>query len=107
MPLAGGELESIAHEADLALVRKLAEFPRLIESAAESGEPHRVAFYLYDLASSFHALWTQGKDMPQLRFIHEDSEQMTIVRLHLVAAVTAVVAAGLRVLGVRPAEEMR
>ncbi|MFN0263564.1 arginine--tRNA ligase [Tepidamorphus sp. 3E244] len=106
-PLEPGDLDAVAEEPDLALVRQLAAFPRLIEGAAEAGEPHRLAFYLYDLASSFHGLWALGKDMPQLRFIHENNEQLTKVRLHLVAAVANVTAAGLGVLGVRPAEEMR
>ena len=106
-PLPAADLSEIENEHDMALVRRLSEFPRLIESAAEAGEPHRIAFYLYDLASSFHGLWTLGKDLPQLRFIHENNEQLTAVRLHLVAAVANVVAAGLSVLGVRPAEEMR
>ena len=106
-PLPAADLSEIENEHDIALVRRLSEFPRLIESAAEAGEPHRIAFYLYDLASSFHGLWTLGKDLPQLRFIHENNEQLTAVRLHLVAAVANVVAAGLSVLGVRPAEEMR
>lgn len=100
-------LNVICEDADLALIRRLAEFPRLIESAAQTGEPHRVAFYLYEVASTFHGLWTLGKDMPQLRFIHEDDEQLTGIRLHLVAAMASVIAAGLSVLGVRPAEEMR
>ena len=106
-PLSAEDLGALSEEADLALVRQLAAFPRMIEAAAEAGEPHRVAFYLYNLAASFHALWNLGKDLPQLRFIHEDDERLTIVRLHLVAAVAAVVAAGLAVLGVRPVEEMR
>ncbi len=105
--LPGEELATLTEEADLALIRQLAAFPRTLEAAAEAGEPHRVAFYLYDLAAAFHALWNLGKDLPQLRFIHDADEQMTIVRLHLVAAVAAVVAAGLSVLGVRPVEEMR
>jgi len=85
----------------------MASWPRLVESAAEAHEPHRVAFYLNELAADFHALWTMGKDDAQLRFIVADDPALTKARLALVQAVAFVVASGLRVFGVTPLEEMR
>jgi arginyl-tRNA synthetase len=101
------ELSLLSDEAELGLVRKLAQWPRLVESAAEFHEPHRVAFYLYDLASAFHSLWNKGKDAPHLRFIIEDNTRLTLARLSLVHGLVAVLASGLAILGVRAAEEMR
>jgi arginyl-tRNA synthetase len=88
-------------------MRKLALYPRLLESAASAHEPHRVAFYLYELASEFHAQWTRGKDLPHLRFIIQDDPEMTMARLALVRGVVIVLAAGLALLGVEAPEEMR
>ncbi|MFM8746091.1 MAG: arginine--tRNA ligase [Aestuariivirga sp.] len=96
----------LADEAELALIRRLAEFPRLIEAAAGAHEPHRIAFYLYDLAGDFHALWNKGKDSPQLRFILKEKLELTRARVALLRAIRYVLANGLRILGVRPAEEM-
>lgn len=101
------ELSLLTDEAELGLVKKLAQWPRLVESAAEFHEPHRVAFYLYDLASAFHSLWNKGKDAPHLRFIIEDNTRLTLARLSLVHGLVAVLASGLAILGVRAAEEMR
>ncbi|HSE77813.1 MAG TPA: arginine--tRNA ligase [Alphaproteobacteria bacterium] len=92
---------------ELALIKTLAGWPRLLESAAEAGEPHRLAFYLYDLAASFHALWTRGKDESLLRFVVAGDRELSRARLALVRAVGLVVASGLRIMGVEPAEEMR
>ena len=92
---------------ELELVRKLAEWPRQVETAAASHEPHRVAFYLYDLASAFHALQHQGKLAPEQRFIREDEAALTRARLALVRASQVVVATGLGILGVTPMDEMR
>ena len=88
-------------------MRRLAEFPRLVEAAAQAHEPHRIAFYLYDVASDLHALWNAGKDMPQLRFIREDDRELTAARVALVSATANVLATGLTILGVHAPEEMR
>ena len=96
----------LTDEAELGLIRRLAEYPRLLESAAQAHEPHRIAFYLFDLAGDFHALWNKGKDSPQLRFILKDELKITITRLAFLRAIRYVLANGLRILGVRPAEEM-
>jgi arginyl-tRNA synthetase len=92
---------------ELALMRRVALFPRLVEAAAASHEPHRIAFYLYELASDFHALWTKGKDAPHLRFIIQNDRELTLARLALVQGVVTVLACGLAVLGVGAPEEMR
>jgi arginyl-tRNA synthetase len=105
--LAEADLSVLTDEAELALIRKLAQWPRLVEAAAEFHEPHRVAFYLYDLASAFHSLWNKGKDAPHLRFIMEDNPKFTMARLSLVSGLIGVLASGLAILGVRAAEEMR
>jgi arginyl-tRNA synthetase len=105
--LSRADLGLLAEADELALIKSLAGWPRLLESAAETGEPHRLAFYLYDLASTFHALWTRGKDETALRFIVPDDRDLTLARLALVRGVGIVVASGLRLIGVEPAEEMR
>ena len=89
--LAKADLSAINDELELALIRKLSEYPRIVEGAAETQEPHRVAFYLYDLAGYFHAVWNKGKEMPQLRFINVKDEKMTLARLALVQAVATVI----------------
>jgi arginyl-tRNA synthetase len=91
---------------ELALIRRVAGYPRLAEAATEAHEPHRIAFYLYELASEFHALWNRGKELPQLRFISKDRIRDTLSRLALLRAIRYVLANGLGVLGVRPLEEM-
>ncbi len=93
-------------EAEFAVARKLAEWPRLVEIAARTHEPHRVAFYLYDLASDFHALWNKGNDRPELRFV-QDGKDATAGKIVLPRAVGVVISAGLGILGVTPVEEMR
>jgi arginyl-tRNA synthetase len=105
--LAATPLALLAEREEIALVRHLANWPRLVESAAEMHEPHRIAFYLYDLAASFHALWTRGTGDASLRFIVHDAPDLTRARLALVQAVAFVVASGLGVFGVEPVEEMR
>jgi arginyl-tRNA synthetase len=105
--LAKAELGRLAHEDELALIRTVAGWPRLVETAAQAHEPHRVAFYLYDLASAFHALWNRGNEDPTLRFIIVDDPELTAARLALVRGVATVVASGLEVFGVEPVEEMR
>jgi arginyl-tRNA synthetase len=105
--LAAVPLDRLNDEAEIALMKKIALYPRLIESAAAAHEPHRIAFYLYELASEFHAQWTRGKDSPYLRFIILDDPQMTLARLALVQGVVSVLASGLALLGVEAPEEMR
>jgi arginyl-tRNA synthetase len=89
------------------LIHRIAQFPRTIEAAAEAHEPHRVAFYLYDLASAFHSLWNKGKDLPQLRFVNLTDKDSTQARLALVHALKGVLASGLATLGVTAPDEMR
>ncbi|ETR75256.1 arginyl-tRNA synthetase [Afipia sp. P52-10] len=105
--LAKADLSRLADTAELGLLRRLALFPRLVEGAAEAHEPHRIAFYLYDLASEFHALWTRGRDLPHLRFIIQNDAEITLARLALVQGVVSVLAAGLAILGVQAPDEMR
>ncbi len=100
-------IERLDEAGELALMRRLGLYPRLIEAAAAAHEPHRVAFYLYDLASEFHALWTRGKDLPHLRFIIQNDPDLTTARLALVQGVATVLASGLALLGVEAPEEMR
>ena len=92
---------------ELQLIAKLAEYPRLIESAAANHEPHRLAFYLYDLASSFHGHWNKGKDQSELRFVNDKNRQLTVARLGLVNAVANVLKSGLTLLGADAPDEMR
>ncbi len=94
-------------EAEIAVAKKLAEWPRLVEIAARTHEPHRVAFYLYDLASEFHALWNKGNERPGLRFLQEDAPEASAQKIALPHAVGVVISAGLGILGVTPVEEMR
>jgi arginyl-tRNA synthetase len=100
-------LDKLTDSAELSLMRKIALYPRLIEAAAAAHEPHRIAFYLYDLASEFHAQWTRGKDLPHLRFIIQNDRELTDARLALVQGVVTVIACGLSLLGVGAPEEMR
>jgi arginyl-tRNA synthetase len=105
--LADAPLERLEDAAELGLMRRLALYPRMVESAAIAHEPHRIAFYLYDLASEFHALWTLGRDSPHLRFIINNDAEITKARLAMVQGVVCVLASGLAVLGVRAPDEMR
>jgi arginyl-tRNA synthetase len=100
-------LDRLDDAGERALVRQLAQWPRLVEAAATAHEPHRVAFYLYDLAAAFHAHWNRGRDEPSLRFIVEGDAELTRARLALVQAVGNVIGSGLKVFGVTPVEEMR
>jgi arginyl-tRNA synthetase len=99
--------DHIRDQDELQLVAKLAEFPRLVESAALAHEPHRVAFYLYDVASTFHSHWNRGKDQPELRFINHNNRELTLARLALVKAVAAVLKSGLAITGTDAPLEMR
>lgn len=105
--LAQADLDRLDHPAELALAGKLAEYPRLIEAAAAAHEPHRVAFYLYDLAGSLHALWNRGNDDQSLRFLQDGDLAATAAKIALVRAVGVVISSGLAILGVTPAKEMR
>jgi len=105
--LAAAPLDRLEDAGELALMRRLALYPRLIEAAAVAHEPHRVAFYLYDLASDFHTQWNRGKDASYLRFIIQNDPQMTMARLALVQGVVTVLASGLGLLGVEAPDEMR
>ncbi len=104
---AGADFSSLAAPEEQALIRRLITWPRLVEQAAESREPHRIAFFLYDLAADFHALWNAGRDNAALRFLQEDKPQETAARVALVAATATVLRSGFAVLGVTPVEEMR
>jgi len=101
------ELARLSDPAELALMRQIALYPRILSGAASTHEPHRIAFYLFDLASEFHALWTQGNASPHLRFIIQNDRQLTEARLVLVQGVAAVLASGLALLGVEAPNEMR
>ena len=100
-------LERLTDAGELGLIKAMAGWPRLVESAAEAHEPHRVAFYLYDLAAQFHALWNKGKDDAALRFLISGDRGLTAARLALIQGVAYVIASGLDVFGVTPVEEMR
>jgi arginyl-tRNA synthetase len=105
--LADAALDRLTDPAELDLLRRLALYPRTVEAAASAHEPHRIAFFLYDLASEFHALWTRGRDLPYLRFIINNDAEITKARLALVQGVVSVLASGLAVLGVDAPDEMR
>jgi len=98
---------ALVDEAELSVMHRMSQFPRIVEAAALAHEPHRLAFYLYELASDFHSLWNRGKDSPKLRFVIEDDRVLTQARLSLVEAVRFVLFAGLSVLGVSAPTEMR
>ncbi len=105
--LASAPIDKLDHPAELSMMKKITLYPRLVEAAALSHEPHRIAFYLYDLASEFHAFWTRGKDSPHLRFIIPNDPTMTVARLALVQGIVTVLASGLDLLGVESPDEMR
>ena len=105
--LQAADLTLLSHPSELTVAKKLAEWPRLIEIAARTNEPHRVAFYLYELASELHALWNKGNEEPSLRFVQEDDPGTSQAKIALARAVSVVISAGLAILGVTPAEEMR
>ncbi len=105
--LSEAAVERLADPAELELLKRLALYPRIVEGAASAHEPHRIAFYLYDLASEFHALWNRGNDLPYLRFIIPDDAGLTKARLAMVQGVVSVLASGLAILGVHAPNEMR
>ena len=105
--LEAADLGALTAPEEFALIRRLIAWPRIVESAAEAREPHRIAFFLYDLAGDFHALWNAGRDDATLRFIQAEQPEATKARLALVAATSVIIRSGLGVLGVNPVEEMR
>ncbi len=104
--LLAADHRQLSHPAEIAMLKKLAEWPRLVEIAARNNEPHRVAFYLYELASDFHGLWNRGNDDSSLRFVQDDAAT-SAAKIALARATSVVICAGLGILGVTPAEEMR
>jgi arginyl-tRNA synthetase len=107
MYLRQAPLERLSDTGEISLLRRIALYPRIIEAAASAHEPHRIAFYLYELASEFHAFWTRGKDLPHLRFIIQNDRETTKARLALVEGIVTVLASGLALLGVSAPDEMR
>ena len=105
--LAAAPLDRLADPGELALIRLIAQWPRQVEAAASAHEPHRIAFYLYDLAAAFHAHWTRGREEPGLRFVVEGEDELSRARLALVQGIGFVIGSGLKVFGVTPVEEMR
>jgi arginyl-tRNA synthetase len=105
--LAAADLGRITHEAELKVARQIAEWPREVEIAARGNEPHRIAFYLYELASDFHALWNRGNDDHALRFIQEGDAATSQAKIALIRAVAVVISQALAILGVTPVNEMR
>jgi arginyl-tRNA synthetase len=105
--LAAAPLDRLADPGELALIRLIAQWPRQVEAAASAHEPHRIAFYLYDLAAAFHAHWTRGREEPGLRFVIEGEDEVSRARLALVQGIGFVIGSGLKVFGVTPVEEMR
>jgi arginyl-tRNA synthetase len=103
----GADLSRLHDPGEIELIKALAAFPHLVEGAARAHEPHRLAFYLYDLASAFHMQWTKGNESPHLRFIQAHDGELTAARLALVRANAQVLAAGLAIIGVHAPEEMR
>jgi len=104
--LATADLSLLSSEDEKLLVRRMAEWPRIIEQAAVAHEPHRIAFFLTEIAAEFHALWNKGRDNTALRFIIADDLPATLARLAMIRAVSTVIASGLEVVGVKPVEEM-
>lgn len=105
--LAAADFSLLTDSGELELISKMAEWPKVVNAAAETHEPHRIAFYLHELASSLHGHWNRGKEMPHLRFIDAGNSKLTLARLALVRAISLVLASGLSILGVNAPEEMR
>jgi arginyl-tRNA synthetase len=105
--LAKADLSVLQDPGEIELIKKLAAFPQIVDGAARAHEPHRLAFYLHDLASAFHAQWTKGNESPHLRFIQADDGTLTTARLALIRANAQVLASGLSIIGVHAPEEMR
>lgn len=104
--LTAANVARLSSEDELKLVRLMAAWPRHVEQAAEAAEPHRITFYLQELAAEFHAFWNKGRDDNSLRFLHENDKELSMARLALVRSVATVIASGLNVMGVTPLEEL-
>lgn len=100
-------LNRLTDESEISLIRKLSEYPRIIEQAVIHKEPHRLAFYLYDLASNFHSHWNKGSDNINLRFIQPDDKELSLARLGLIQAIINILSSGLKIVGVDAPTEMR
>ncbi|MCG8509247.1 MAG: arginine--tRNA ligase, partial [Rhodospirillales bacterium] len=105
--LANADLDLLTDPDELALIKTMAAWPKTVEGAAESHEPHRVAYYLYELAAQFHTLWNKGNDDANLRFLLPGKPELTLARVAMIQGVAFVIASGLMVFGVTPVEEMR
>jgi arginyl-tRNA synthetase len=105
--LSKADFALLSDESERALLRLMAQYPRIVDQAAAAREPHRIAFFLHDLATGFHAHWNRGKDMPHLRFVNDRSRELTNARIALVHSMTIILASGLGLLGVSAPEEMR
>ncbi|HKJ61020.1 MAG TPA: arginine--tRNA ligase [Hyphomicrobiales bacterium] len=105
--LSQAQLDLLNDEAELAVIKRISHYPRIIEAAAHAHEPHRIAFYLHELAGEFHVLWNRGKELPQLRFIVAGEFEQTRARVGLISAVAQTIRSGLGILGVKPIYEMR
>ncbi|MBV9741840.1 MAG: arginine--tRNA ligase, partial [Hyphomicrobiales bacterium] len=105
--LAKADLALLSDPSERSILKLLAQYPRIVEQAAAAREPHRTTFYLYELASEFHAHWNKGKDFPDLRFVNQTSTNLTTARLALVTGVRNVLASGLILIGVSAPDEMR
>jgi arginyl-tRNA synthetase len=104
--LTDAPLERLVEPEELALIKQMAAYPRALEAATVHHEPHRVAFFLGDLAASFHGLWNRGNEQPDLRFLRPDQPELTRARLALISAVQSILASGLELIGVTPVEEL-
>jgi arginyl-tRNA synthetase len=104
--LSEADFTLLSDDSELDVIRRLSQYPRLLEAAAATREPHRIAFYLYDLAAEFHSLWNKGKESPHLRFILLNNTKLSIARLALLRAIRYVLSNGLHLLGVRPVDAM-
>jgi arginyl-tRNA synthetase len=105
--LAATPISCLTDESELGLIKMIAGWPRLVEAAADAHEPHRIAYYLYELAALFHAFWDKGSKDSSLRIVQEDNEKLTMARLVLVQGVQTVIDSGLGIFGIEPVEEMR
>ena len=104
--LKNADMSLLSDESELQLIKAMINWPRVVESAAVAHEPHRISYYLYDLASEFHALWNKGNDRVDLRFIIDNNEEITLSRLAMIKAFSYIIASGLNILGVEPLTEM-
>ena len=106
LDISNADLSLLTDESELQLIKTMANWPRVVEGAALAYEPHRISYYLYDLASEFHGLWNKGNDRVDLRFIIDDNKDITLSRLAMITAFSKIIAAGLNILGVDPVNEM-